>query len=824
MERYADVLVPLPVEGTFTYRVPAELDGKLKAGHRVLVPFGSRKFYTAVVVAVHSKAPAGYEVKEILRLLDPAEVVRFPQVKFWNWLADYYLCTRGEVYKAALPAGLRVESETYVRLNPDFDPEKPVKLTERQSEVVAFLKAKGRATVKELDKMSDAANVMQVVTPLMAHGIVEVDERAVEKYRPVSKTLVRLCCDRYDDVALHEYMEKVKRAAAQTDILMAYLTASDWLKRGEPLRDVEKAALIKKTGCAPGTFNRLVEKGIMEVYKSTVNRFNDVGGAEGEVTLPKLSEAQGRALKAILDGWPEKKVTLLHGVTGSGKTEIYTHLIKRVLGEGMNALYLVPEISLTTQLTDRLRRVFGDRLLVYHSKFSDSERVDLWMKLYGSEEPLVVLGARSAVFLPFRSLGLVVVDEEHESSYKQYDPAPRYNARDAAIVLASMHAAPTVLGSATPSVETYYKAVTGKYGLVELPERYSGVSLPEVEIVDMKAQRKGKLNRGSLSSPLMQRLTKTLDAGRQTILFQNRRGFAPMVMCRECGWVPKCTHCDVSLVYHKATNRLRCHYCGHNIELPAVCPACGQNGIETFGYGTERIAEEVHSQFPKALVARMDLDTTRNKHAYQEIIDKFAAGETDVLVGTQMVSKGLDFERVDVVGVINADTLLNYPDFRSDERAFNMLEQVSGRAGRREDTGTVVIQTTDPRNDVLEHVRRHDFSSFYSAELENRRRFAYPPFTKIINIYLRHRDRALLDVLAVDYTRELQRIFGTRVLGPERPYVSKIANMNIQTIMLKVEAGASMAKVKAILRSLYVQMSRDPRFRGIMLHYDVDPV
>jgi primosomal protein N' (replication factor Y) len=461
---------------------------------------------------------------------------------------------------------------------------------------------------------------------------------------------------------------------------------------------------------------------------------------------------------------------------------------------------------------------------VYHSKFSDNERVDIWNKLLATHEPLIVLGVRSSVFLPFSRLGLVIVDEEHESSYKQYDPAPRYNARDAAIVLATMHGAKTLLGSATPSVETYYKALEGKYGLVELKDRYAGAVLPDVEIVDMKMQRKKHLNKGVLSSPLRKATHEALSNGNQVLMFQNRRGFAPMVQCGECGWTPKCVNCDVSLVYHKNTRQLRCHYCGYSIALPTLCPACGLNGINTFGYGTERIAEEVHNEYSDYKVARMDLDTTRNKDAYQDIIEKFAAHQTDLLVGTQMISKGLDFAKVKVVGVINADTLLNFPDFRSEERAFNMLEQVSGRAGRKGEKGKVIIQTTNPDEKVLAYVKAHDYDSYYAAQIEDRRRYAYPPFTKVINIYLKHRDSSTVDMMAVAYSNALRQTFGNRVLGPEKPAVGRVATFYLQTIMLKIEANASMKKVKSLLRIIYEKMAAEPRMKGVVVYYDVDPV
>lgn len=795
----------------------------LQRGCRVLVQFGRRKYYTGIIADIHPHPPKDYEVKPLMALLDPQPVIRFPQLKFWEWISGYYLCSTGEVMKAALPAGLKVESETFVSLNEDFDKgDADMKFSETQAIIIMALTEKKRLRVSELEKATGIANLGHAINRLLEIGAIEIDERAVEHYRPHTETMVAVCAERNDNDTLHSFFDLVGRSARQERLLVAYLEMSGWMRADEPLRDVEKKRLIEATGSTPAIFKALTDKGILRTYKKTVNRFNT---GTASVTAPAvLSPAQNKAFREIDSAFRSNATVLLHGITGSGKTEIYTHLIDRVLADGNQVLYLVPEISLTTQLTDRLRRVFGDRLLVYHSKFSDNERVDVWKRLLDSRQPLIVLGVRSSVFLPFHHLGLVIIDEEHEPSFKQYDPAPRYNARDAAIVLASMHGAKTLLGSATPSVETYYKALNGKYALVSLEERFEGATLPDVEIVDMRSQRKQRINRGILSGPLRLATEETLKEGSQAIMFQNRRGFAPVVVCRECGWTPKCVNCDVSLVYHKNIAQLRCHYCGHSAPLPAVCPACGQNSIDIYGYGTERIAEEMHEAFSDYRVARMDLDTTRNKEAFQEIIEEFSKKETDILVGTQMVSKGLDFERVKVVGVLNADTLLNFPDFRSTERAFNMLEQVAGRAGRRAEKGKVIIQTTAPESEVLGFVKRHDYKGFYEAEIADRQRYRYPPFTRVVNIYLKHKDAATVDSLAVSYTMALRRTFGQRVLGPEKPYVSRVSTWYLQSVMLKVESEASMAKVKALLREIYIGMASDPRMKQAMLYYDVDPV
>lgn len=820
---FAEIILPLPLYSTFTYVIPEEMQHDLQKGSRVLVQFGKKKYYTGIVEHIHSEPPAGYDVKPIMALLDPAPIVRYPQLKLWHWIAEYYLCSPGEVFKAAVPTGLKPESETYVSLNDDFDMPEGIKLTENQAIIIQALQNKKRLKISEIESVTEIKNAPRVINSLMETGIVEIDEKVVEKYRPKKMTFIELTIDRNDNDSLHEFFNMTSRSNQQEKALIAYLELSGWMKQKSGLQDVSREKLLEVSGVSPGVLRALIDKGILKTVKKTLSRFNPTPGIHKPILSP-LSDIQQKAFENVKETFRDHRVSLLHGVTGSGKTEIYTHLIAAALASGNQVLYLVPEISLTTQLTDRLRKVFGDALLIYHSKFSDNERVDVWKRLLNSNDPLIILGVRSSVFLPFARLGLVIVDEEHESSFKQYDPAPRYNARDAAIMLASMHGANTLLGSATPSVETYFKATQGKYGLVSLNERFEGSQLPDVEIIDMRAQRKKKLNKGILSQPLRLATNEALKEGSQAIMFQNRRGFAPVVVCQQCGWTPKCHNCDVSLVYHKNSELLKCHYCGYCQPIPKLCPACGQNSIEVYGYGTERIAEEVHQEFPGYRVARMDLDTTRNKDAYQEIIEEFANHETDILVGTQMVSKGLDFEKVRVVGVVNADTLLNFPDFRSNERAFNMLEQVAGRAGRRKDVGKVFIQTTKPDEPVLKHVRAHDYMAYYNAELEERRKYAYPPFTRIINIYLKNKDAANADMGAVILTKALRDIFGDRVLGPEKPFVSRVALWYIQSIMLKVEAGASMKKVKDILRSVHARLAHLPQIKSSIIYYDVDPV
>ena len=819
---FAEIIVPLPLYGTYTYRIPPEIQGAVQVGSRVLVQFGKKKFYTGLISSLHNETPT-YEVKDIVSVLDPKPLVKYPQLKLWNWISEYYLCSVGEVYKAAVPTGLKPESETMISLNEEFGTPEGVKLTERQAMVVMLLEEKKRLRISDIEKELKIKNVTQIAGSMLDMGIIHIDEKIVERYHAKSETYIELNIERGDQEGLKEFFDKTHRSQYQEKALICWLDLSGWMQSNRPLLDVTRKQLLDLSGISAGILRSMIEKGIFRQEKRSINRFNGNDSVKRQ-ELATLSPQQQRACQEITEQLRSRQSVLLHGVTGSGKTEVYTHLIDHVLKTGNQVLYLVPEISLTTQLTDRLRKVFGDRLLVYHSKFSDSERVDIWKRLLESNEPMVVLGVRSSVFLPFGRLGLVIVDEEHESSYKQYDPAPRYNARDTAMVLASMHGAKVVLGSATPSIETYYKATTGKYGLVTLSERYEGAVLPEVEIIDMREQRKKKQNIGTLSSPLIQEMRGALSDNKQVILFQNRRGFAPVVVCQQCGWTPKCENCDVSQIYHKYNNMLKCHYCGYTRALPTVCPACGLNGIEVYGYGTERIAEEVGKNFPEARISRMDLDTTRNKDAYQDIIEDFAAHRTDILVGTQMVSKGLDFGEVRMAGVINADTLLNFPDFRSNERAYNMLEQVAGRAGRRKEKGKVLIQTTNPKENVFEYVKAHDYSSYYQSEIAERERYAYPPFTKIINIYLRNKDGNMVDRAAVIYAKKLREVFGTRVLGPEKPFVGRIALWYIQSIMLKIEAGASMSKVKQILRQIYEQAAAWSEFKSTQIYYDVDPV
>lgn len=819
---YAEVILPLPLFGTFTYSIPTTLEGKAAVGHRVIVPFGRKKYYTGIIESITPVAPEGFEVKDISSVLDPWPVVKHPQLKLWEWIAEYYLCTAGDVYKAAVPAGLKVESETFIELNPDYEEMPDARMADREAIIMQSLDHNGKMTPAEISKKTGLNSIESTISSMVERRMLIIAEKLIERYRPKKETLVRLAVDRNDNEAMHKVFDAVKGAKKQEMMLITLLDNLNKRQQQQLPPEVPRQHLLEQSGLSPAILAALASKGIVEIFTREINRFNYTGTEQGE--LPKLSAPQSEALDSIHRMFIDKNVTLLHGVTSSGKTEIYIHLIDYILKKGSQALYLVPEIALTTQLTRRLQKVFGKRVIIYHSKFSDNERVDIWKRMLHDPSPCVVIGARSSLFLPFSRLGLVIVDEEHESSYKQFDPAPRYNARDCAIVLASMHGAKTLLGSATPAIETYYKALNGRYGLVTLSERYEGVQLPLIEIVDLNDERR----RGRISGPMSARLAmmsrEAVKGGEQVILFHNRRGFAPVVVCKQCGYVPKCQNCDVSLTYHRKAGEMVCHYCGATYKLPTICPACKEPAIEVYGYGTERIEEIAESSFPGARIMRMDLDTTRNKDSYLNIINDFSLGKADILVGTQMVTKGLDFERVSLVGILNADNLINFPDFRASERAFNMLEQVAGRAGRRNKRGLVIVQTSQPAHPILSYLQAHNYEGFYEHELEERRRYGYPPFTRVINIYLKHRDEDLLIRAAAGYAETLRHLFGNRILGPDEPHIARIQSLYIRKIMLKVEIQASMSKVKAILRSVYEAQMADKSLRSLVVYYDVDPM
>lgn len=820
---WAEVILPLPLNAAFTYEVPEEMQPRLRQGHRVIVQFGKKRHYTGIVASVTTIAPQGFEPKKIMALLDDGPIIRRPQLQLWEWVAEYYLCSVGEVMKAAIPAGLKIESETFIEVAPDWEENADSRLGERETIVMqTLIHASKRMSVGEIERATGLANVNAVATRLLEKGAAMISERLVEKYAPRRVSYLRLTMNPDDSGRLHEAFDAVKSARRQEQALLALIELAGTMQGKS--EEVTLESVKQRAGVSTAIIQAMVQKGIVEIYRKEINRFSYDGltGAD----LPVLSDSQKEALDKIHRLWLEKDVNLLRGVTSSGKTEIYIHLIDFVLKQKRQVLYLVPEIALTTQLTARLQRVFGDRVIIYHSKFTDNERVDIWKRMLTDQEPVVVIGARSSVFLPFGQLGLVIVDEEHEQSYKQQDPAPRYNARDTAMVLARMHGAKTLLGSATPAIDTYYKAETGRYGLIELTERYGRSLLPAIEIVDLvKAKKRGQLF-GPLAEQTREMVSASLELGEQAIVFINRRGFAPVAECKMCGWTPRCEHCDVTLTYHKHIDRLVCHYCGAVYPMPTVCPACKEPAVDVFGYGTERVEDEVEAAFPGAKIQRMDLDSTRNKEGYEKIIRDFSERKSQILVGTQMVTKGLDFEGVSSVVVVNADMMVNIPDFRSAERAFNMLEQVAGRAGRRETPGRVAIQTRQPGHPLYAFVAAHDYDGYYKSELAERKEYCYPPFTRLIYIYIKHRDSHEVDAIASEYCRQLHKLLGNRVFGPEEPAVGRVQNLYIRKIMLKIEVEASMKKVRELLRGLYEWMHANgpSSMKAATLYYDVDPM
>ena len=773
--KYVEVILPLPLEGTFTYAVPETLVQKVVPGVRLLVPFGKTKTYIGVCNAVPTDQPnqnntdGVVEYKSILSVLDNTPILLPQQLQLWHWIADYYMSPLGDVYKAALPSGLKAEdaykprTEVYVCLGKQFRGERELH--------IAF------------DSLARSAKQQKVLTTyLQLSGVAESPE----------------------------------------------LASLDVIQSGEnedcKIRTVTQEELMNECHCTAAVLRGVIGKGILQTYRKEVGRLNNSYGEMQPNVIHPLNEAQSTAYDKLLLQMMAHNVTLLHGVTSSGKTEIYIHLIQKALQEHKQVLYLLPEIALTVQITDRLRRVFGNKLGIYHSRYNDDERVEIWNKQLSSTPYEVILGARSAVFLPFQRLGLVIIDEEHETSFKQQDPAPRYHARSTAIVLAQMYGAKTLLGTGTPSAESYKNAQLGKYGLVTLSQRYKDIQLPAIEVVDVKDLRRRKMMSGLFSPHLLSAVREALQRGEQAILFQNRRGFAPMVECHVCGWVPRCPNCDVSLTHHKNMNLLTCHYCGYTERVPEQCPSCESKDIKGRGYGTEKIEDEILNLFPDARVARMDLDTTRTKNAYERLISDFSAGKTNLLIGTQMVSKGLDFDRVSVVGILDADNMLNYPDFRAYEHAFTMMAQVSGRAGRKGKQGRVILQTKSPELPVIHQVVKHDYAAFYSSLLEERAAFRYPPFFHLIYIYLKHRNDDTVNSASLEIGSRLREIFGDRVLGPDKPSVARVKTLYIRKIILKLENGADYKLAKQYLRTIKDAMMKEKRYGALTIYYDIDPL
>ena len=822
MHYYVDVILPLPLAGSFTYRLNDSHAAMVQMGSRVVVQFGAKRYYTAIVVRKHDEAPQGdYEVKEVVEILDAVPIVRPEQLRLWQWIADYYMCSLGDVYKAALPSGLKMESETMVELNSAFMVETPLK--EKEQALLDALLINPKQRVQQLLNTCKLRNGMHLIKSLLDMGAVTVDEAMRQSYKPKNEVHVRIAEGYRSEDALNGALQMLRRAIKQQQLLLALIDlteceAPDYM----PRKELSRSMLLKESGMTSAVLSGLVSKGIVETYIVEVGRL-DMPDDTSTFNLSPLSAHQQRAFEEISKTWEEHDVCLLHGVTSSGKTEVYIHLINGPLKRGRQALFLLPEIALTQQMTERLRRAFGTRLGVYHSKFSDAERVEIWNRQLSDTPYDVILGVRSSVFLPFKNLGLVIVDEEHETTYKQQDPAPRYHARSVAVMMAAYHKGKTLLGTATPSVESYYNAQCGKYGLVQMTERYSQVQLPRIEVVDLKEEYRKKRMYGPFSTLLHDAMRDALNEGKQVILFQNRRGYAPMLECAACGWVPRCDRCDVSLTYHRGAQQLVCHYCGNIYTVPTKCPSCGTHALSKRGMGTERIEEEVLHYFPTARVARLDLDTTRSKTAYDKILTDFQEGRTDVLIGTQMISKGLDFDNVHVVGIMNADTMLNFPDFRSYERSFQLMAQVAGRAGRRGQQGQVILQTKGVELPVIHQVVSNDYMGLYADQVGERQLFRYPPFCRLIYIYVKGRDEADVAHAAEAMTAAMRACFADRVLGPEPPAVARVHALHIRKIMLKAEPALGVARVRQCLTEIQQSLAGQGLLQKVMLYYDVDP-
>lgn len=811
---HVDVILPLPLAGLFTYSAPKAVE----KGCRVIVQFGKKKFYSAIVAACYEPLEKKSGIKEIISVLDESPIILPSQLEFWDWIREYYMCHLGEVYKAALPSALKLESETRVSILEDACPGE--KLSPSEIKVFDLLSDGKIYDISEIAKKTAISNPIQAIRSLLDKGLIVTGEHLNSGFSPKSETVVRLQIA--GEEGLHEAMDQLRRAPKQLQVLTAFLEQVP--AGGEPTFSISLKKLIELSGTNAGIVRNLVDKNIFlfekqEIYPTRVT-------TEDVASDAQLNVFQEDALRKVRSSFEKKNITLLHGVTSSGKTEIYIKLIAEQLAAGKQVLYLLPEIALTTQITSRLRTVFGDRLAVYHSRFTDNERAEVWNDLVKEKGSQVILGVRSSIFLPFRNLGLVIVDEEHESSYKQQDPAPRYHGRNAAIVLASIHKAKVLLGTATPAVESYFNALSGKYGLVELHQRHEGLAMPKIEVVNTKELRRKKIMKSAIFSPdLLERMREAFAREEQVILFRNRRGFAPYLECKSCAWTPKCHNCDVSLTYHKYSNSLSCHYCGASYPVHRDCPACGsKESMAVVGFGTERVEEEISEIFPDKRIARMDLDTTRSKKAYEKIIESFAKGNADILIGTQMISKGLDFSNVGLVGILQADSLLNQPDFRAHERGFQMLEQVSGRAGRKHKQGLVVLQTTNPDSQIIQAVCDHDYQRFYQKEIAEREAFSYPPFFRIFHIVLRGRERHKLCEAADYLAGLLRRGFGSRVLGPIEPPISRVQSLYICRITIKTENNASPSAIREQVKDCLAYFFSQSISKSIIVHTDVDPM
>ena len=820
---FAELLLPVPIPKLFTYRVPLTLNDHIKTGQRAIVQFGDRKIMTGLILHIHEQPPKDYEAKYILELLDDFPAVSELQLKLFEWMADYYMCTSGEVMNAALPAGLKLSSESMVQLHPAFDIEDTDhSFSEKEHMLLKRLKD-DTLSYSDISKFLGVKYIYSILKSLSGKNAIVLYEEVKEKFKPKTEKRIRLTPIFNSAEKLEELFKTISSKPKQEAVLLKFLQEVPVLQEAS----YNKTGITKKdlldSDISESSLHTLIKNEILEEFEIVIPRFGFEDHANAPVIL--LSEDQERAQSEIFKSFEQHNITLLHGIKGSGKTELYINLIKKALDSDAQVLYLLPEIALTTQIVHRLKKVFGSGMGVYHSRFSDNERVEVWNGVLSGKLKFVV-GVRSSIFLPFDNLGLIIIDEEHDASYKQQEPAPRYHARDAALVMAQLHHAKVLLGSATPSVETYYHALQKKYGLVKLDKRYGEARLPEISLADMSEERKRKTVKGEFSSALLKNIEEALAQQEQVIIFQNRRGYSPMVNCEDCGWIPKCVNCAVSLTYHQYKNALVCHYCGYKENLPNRCPICTSARINTVGYGTEKLEEELKLYFPDTNIQRMDLDTTRSKTGYDTILEQFEEGKTNILVGTQMVTKGLDFDGVSLVGVFNADRMMHFPDFRSYERAYQLITQVSGRAGRREKRGKVVIQTSSPDHPVLSFVLNNQYDEFFSREIEDRRHHDYPPFSRLIEITIKHIDKKICRDTAIGTASVLrEKLKSVKILGPAEPMVSKIRNQFLMSILIKIPRGKTdLAVTKEVIQQCIDNTLKEKLFRNSRIICDVDPV
>ena len=818
MPYFLDVILPIPVERLFTYSVTEEQALLLKQGMRVAVPFGKSKIYTAVAFRVHQDPPTAYEAKELHEILDEAPLLTEVQLKHWHWIASYYMCTLGEVVRSGIPSMFLLESETQIRKGQIHEINES-ELSDDEFLVVEALHHQSSLQIQDIVQITGRKRVLPLINGLVQKGIVHLNEKIKEKYRPKQVKYIKLHTDYDTDLALESLLESLERAPKQSQAILSYFTL-----KGNSKQHLKVSKLVEESGVSKAVIKALVAKSIFEEFELKTDRiiFESNNKTPGDIQLNLL---QSNALKTIKETFKTKKVCLLHGVTSSGKTEVYIQLIDQALKKDQQVLYLLPEIALTTQLINRLKTYFGNQVAVYHSRYSQNERVEVWQNvLQKKESARIVLGARSSLFLPFSDLGLIVVDEEHEQSFKQFDPAPRYHARDAAIYLASLHNAKCLLGSATPSIESYANTKKGKYGLAEIAQRYGNVILPEIELVDIKEAHRKKRMKGHFSEKLLLAIQESVGLGEQVILFQNRRGFAPVIECTTCGHSSQCPNCDVSLTFHRFKEQLRCHYCGYTIPMLKSCQACGNSTLDTKGFGTEQVQDELKQLLPELRVERMDLDTTRGKYAYEKLISAFEAHEMDVLVGTQMITKGLDFRNVGVVGIMNADTLLNFPDYRAHERCFQLLVQVAGRAGRTQKRGKVFVQTYNPYHQVLQQVSSYEYATFFEEQLYEREQFKYPPHHKMLKITLKDRDFNKLNEASSWFASSLRNVVKAAVLGPEAPVVSRIRNEYLKNILVKFHPSIQVTKTKNSIKRIEQSFNAISKYRSVRVIYDVDHI